>query len=97
MLARLWPRKTKVFGTNKAWEVQDKLEEFYFTCKAEAAQPEESPLLSTATKAQREPLIKAIHHFLASVAKAKGRALTFVMPIINLKIGVDSVEALTVE
>jgi hypothetical protein len=65
------------------------------TRKAEPTEPLQLPY---ATKAQREPLIKAVRH-LVSVANAKGRTLTYenAHNIINLKMGVDSVEALTVE
>ncbi|ADE14191.1 hypothetical protein Nhal_1018 [Nitrosococcus halophilus Nc 4] len=61
----------------------------------EATQPE--PLRLT-TKEQREPLIKAVRR-LVSVSHAKGRPLTYedAHSIINLKMGVDSVEALTLE
>jgi hypothetical protein len=87
-----------MLGTDTAWEVQDKLEEFYFSRKADSIQPEEPPRLPYATKAQREPLIKAVRH-LVIVANAKGRELTYenAHSIINLKMGVDSIEALTVE
>ncbi|QBQ54008.1 ORF6N domain-containing protein [Nitrosococcus wardiae] len=88
-------RHAKMLGTDKAWEVQDQLEAFYFTRKAEATQPE-PPRLTT--KEQREPLIKAMCR-LVSVSHAKGRPLTYedAHSIINLKMGVDSVEALTLE
>lgn len=90
-------RHAKMLGTDKAWEVQDKLEAFYFTRKAEATQPE-PPHLTYATQEQREPLIKAVRR-LVSVSHAKGRPLTYedAHSIINLKMGVDSVEALTLE
>ncbi|WP_157862579.1 hypothetical protein [Nitrosococcus halophilus] len=77
--------------------MQDKLEAFYFTRKAEATQPE-PPHLTYATKEQRKPLIKAVRR-LVSVSHAKGKPLSFedAHSIINLKMGVDSVEALTLE
>lgn len=83
-------RHAKMLGTDKAWEVQDKLEEFYFTRKAEATQPE-PPKLPYATKEQREPLVKAVRR-LVSVSNAKGKRLTYedAHSIINLKMGVDS-------
>jgi hypothetical protein len=62
------------------------------------AQPEEPPRLTYATKGRREPLIKAVRR-LVSVSNAKGKALIYedAHSIINLKMGVESVEALTVE
>lgn len=48
-------RHAKMLGTDKAWGVQDKLEEFYFTRKDESAQPEEPPRLPTAPKPRENP------------------------------------------
>lgn len=58
--------------------------------------PNPTPLL--ATKEQREPLIKAVRR-LVSVSNAKGKPISYeeAHSIINLKMGVDSVEALTLE
>jgi len=52
-------RHAKMLGTDKAWDVQDQLEEFYFSQKEVAQQPE-PPKLTYATKEQRAPLVKAV-------------------------------------
>lgn len=88
--------RTAIAKQFRVW-VLDVLEKFTQSqTKAEATPTK--PQLPYATKAQREPLIKAVRH-LVSIARAKGRALTYenAHNIINLKMGVDSVEALTVE
>lgn len=60
--------------------------------------PEQAPLLTFATKEQREPLIKAVRQFVA-VATQKGRSITYQQAhdTVNLKMGVRHVEELTVE
>ncbi len=58
----------------------------------------DQPKLTTATKEQREPLVKAVRR-LVKVAQSKGRSLEYddAHSIINLKLGVASIEALTPE
>jgi len=61
------------------------------------AQPE-PPKLTYATKEQRAPLVKAVRR-LVKVSTEKGKILTYenAHSIINLKMGVDGIEALTPE
>jgi hypothetical protein len=90
--------RTKLAAEFRRW-VLDILDQYTSQLPQSAEPtPAEPPLLPYATKAQREPLIKAVRH-LVSVAHAKGRALTYenAHNIINLKMGVENVEALTVE
>ncbi|ADE14165.1 hypothetical protein Nhal_0992 [Nitrosococcus halophilus Nc 4] len=90
----------KSFTDDLAWKVQRQLVNGYFKAigRDNLNTEQEPPHLPYATKEQREPLIKAVRR-LVSVSNAKGRPLTHedAHSIINLKMGVDSVEALTLE
>ncbi len=85
----------KSFTDDLAWTVQRELVNQYFSRKPATQQPKK---LTTATKEQREPLVKAVRR-LVKVAQSKGRSLGYddAHSIINLKLGVASIEALTPE
>ncbi len=89
-------------------EVREKLERYQDECDevlwrywngqvVKKAQPEEPPKpLPHATKAQREPLVKAIRR-VVKVAEARGRKLGYdeAHAIVNLRLGIESLEQLT--
>jgi hypothetical protein len=91
-------RHAKMIGTDKAWEVQDRLEQFYFSRRDAEKDAEKPAQLTYATKEQREPLVHAVRR-LVKVAESKGRSLSYsdAHSIINLKMGVVDVEHLTTE
>lgn len=81
----------------KKWVTSEVLPTIRKTGKYEMPSPEQ-PKLTTATKAQREPLVTAVRR-LVKVAESKGRALSYdqAHSIVNLKMGVDNIESLTPE
>lgn len=87
--------RTKLAAEFRRW-VLDILDQY--TAQLPQNSETTQPHLTYATQEQREPLIKAVRR-LVSVSHAKGRPLTYedAHSIINLKMGVDNVEALTLE
>jgi len=75
---------------------------YFIECEKKLNQTQYSlkdhPRLEYATKEQREPLVKAVRR-LVKVAQGKGRSLGYedAHSIINLKLGVSSIESLTPE
>jgi len=89
-------RHAKMLGTDKAWEVQDELETFYFTHKTKSPEP---PFLTYSTPEQRKPLVNAIRQLSIIATEQGNKAISYdrAFKLVTLQMGKGKFEELTVD